>query len=136
MGTWGPGAFENDTAGEWLFRLEKSEGLGLIEKALAAPDTNDEAPIDAPQAEKALAACEVLAALLGSPGDDLPPEAETWAEDNAVDPPGELIERALDVIDGILDNSELGEQWDDSDDGESWREKVEDLRDRLDENLP
>jgi hypothetical protein len=136
MGTWGPGSFENDTAGEWLFRLEKSAGLGFVEKTLAAVNLGDEAELEAPQAEKALAACEVLAALLGSPSDDLPPEAETWAEDNAADPSGELIERAIAVIDRILSNSELRQQWDDSEDAEHWQERVDDLRGRLDENLP
>ncbi|HEY7689984.1 MAG TPA: DUF4259 domain-containing protein [Dongiaceae bacterium] len=136
MGTWGPGAFENDTAGEWLFRLEKSAGLGFVEKTLAAVKLDGEDELEAPQAEKALAACEVLAALLGSPSDDLPPEAETWAEDNAADPSGELIERAIAVIDLVLSNSELKQQWDDSEDGENWQEKVDDLRGRLDENLP
>ena len=72
----------------------------------------------------------------GSPSDDIPPEAETWAEDNAADPSGELIERAIAVIDRVLENSELRPQWEDSDDGENWQTAVDDLRGRLDENLP
>ncbi|MFM9843405.1 MAG: DUF4259 domain-containing protein [Dongiaceae bacterium] len=136
MGSWGPGSFENDTAGEWLFRLEKTEGLAFVAKTLAAVNLDSEDELEAPQAEKALAACEVLAALLGSPSDDLPPEAETWAEDNASDPSGELIERAIAVIDRVLENSELRQQWEDSDDGENWQTAVDDLRGRLDENLP
>jgi len=136
MGSWGPGSFENDTAGEWLFRLEKTEGLAFVEKTLAAVNLESKDELETPQAEKALAACEVLAALLGSPSDDLPPEAETWAEDNAADPSGELIERAIAVIDRVLENSELRQQWEDSDDGENWQTAVDDLRGRLDENLP
>ena len=44
--------------------------------------------------------------------------------------------RAIAVIDLVLSNSELKQQWDDSEDGENWQEKVDDLRGRLDENLP
>jgi hypothetical protein len=35
MGTWGIGNFENDTAADWVYQLELSQGLNALLTALA-----------------------------------------------------------------------------------------------------
>jgi hypothetical protein len=36
MGTWGTGAFDNDTAADWLYALEEVDDLSLIETTIAS----------------------------------------------------------------------------------------------------
>ena len=66
MGAWGIGTFENDDAGDWVDRLEESEGLTLLTETLA-PAADPSGYLEAPTCTEALAAAEVVAALAGRP---------------------------------------------------------------------
>ncbi len=85
-------------------------------------------------ATEALAACEVIARLRGSEGDKTPfsEAADRWVESHAALKESAPIDAALSAIDRILTPpSELLELWTDSDDFESWRTSVLELRERL-----
>ena len=74
MGTWGMGTFEDDDALDWLHDLEE-QGLPILERALSMqlPEY-----LSAPDGQVLLAAAEVVAAMKGSPADDLPDAIDDW----------------------------------------------------------
>ena len=138
MGAWGHGSFENDTALDWVselterrgfFVFKKAGGFSVLEKALeVVPDT----PLDADAGSEALAAAEVIAALMGKGRDCLPKELAEWvsnAQPVDVEP---LRTKALKALDAVLsEDSELRELWEESEDFEAWKSDVEGLRSLL-----
>ena len=82
MGAWGFGTFENDDAGDWLFDLEETNDLSLIEQTLTLEDDY----IEAPDGCNALAAAEIVAALMGKTRGCLPENATKWINDNKEQP--------------------------------------------------
>ncbi|MFZ1641842.1 MAG: DUF4259 domain-containing protein [Candidatus Contendobacter sp.] len=130
MGTWGIKAFENDTASDWIFSLQESEGDSLLLETLNR-EPDPESGYEAPDSEEGLAATEVVAALKGHPSPDIPKEVKEWVEANKETKTDELITLALRLIDSTLKQSELLELWTESDDIEKWKATVLDLRKRL-----
>jgi hypothetical protein len=133
MGAWGVLAFDNDDANHWAYGLEDANNLALVELALEAVETADDY-LEAPDAENALAACEVLARLNGKAGykNSYTEKVDDWVAAHPLKPPAALIERANRAIDRILgDHSELRELWSDSAENDGWLASVEDLRRRL-----
>jgi hypothetical protein len=130
MGAWGPGAFENDAAIDWLAEIEPNGDAltGPLMRVLAGDFP------EADEASEALAAAELIAALHGRPADGLPEEAAGFIEgwDGKPPPP---VDSALSAIDKILSGSELLELWsEESDDGEpspEFRAALADLKRRL-----
>jgi poly-gamma-glutamate capsule biosynthesis protein CapA/YwtB (metallophosphatase superfamily) len=84
-GAWGEGNFENDDAMDWAGACAKSTSAAFVRAAFEPALTG--AMLEAREAAIAVAAAEVVAAALGKPGPDLPPELKTWIERR---PPGEL----------------------------------------------
>lgn len=81
MGAWGHRTFDNDDASDWIEELDQSTDLFAINAALDAVASSDGGYVESPDCCKALAAAEVVAALLGRPGSDLPPAANAWVKD-------------------------------------------------------
>ena len=130
MGTWGIGTFENDDASDWVYELEPANDLSVVQAALAT--LNDATGYrEAPTCVNALAAAEVVAALLGKPSPDLPEAVVGWVSANARLPARDLRTNALTAIDKILGDSELRELWGETDDAEAWQASVQELRARL-----
>lgn len=133
MGTWGVLAFDNDDANDWAFGLEEVADLSLVGSALS--DVEQTAGyLETPVASEALAACEVLARLLGHPGyhNAYTETADRWVSSHRLVPPDALLARAAAVIRRILaDESELRDLWDDSKMATEWRSAVADLEARL-----
>jgi hypothetical protein len=132
MGAWGVLAFDNDDANDWAYGLDDVSDLTLVESAFSQLEEADDY-LEAPTACEALAACEVLARLLGHPGysNSYTEKVDEWVRQHAIAPSPKLIARAQSAIDRILaDKSELRDLWEEGDASE-WRAVVEDLRDRL-----
>ena len=132
MGAWGVLAYDNDDANDWACGLDDVTNLSLVEQAFAAVETAV-AYLEAPQACEALAACEVLARLLGHPSyhNAYTRKVDEWVGRHPLKPSPRLLARASSVIDRILgEKSELRELWEEGDAGE-WLTAVEDLRSRL-----
>ncbi len=133
MGTWGTGAFDNDTAADWSYALEQVDDLSLIDATIASVlDCDDDYP-DADLAAEAIAACEVVARLRGRHGvrDDSTETVDNWVKTHAQSPSKALLESARQAIGRVLaENSELRELWAESE-GADWLAAVEDLRLRL-----
>ena len=134
MGAWGVLAFDNNEACDWASDLEKAADLSLVEAAFAAVAGPAEY-LDAHEACNALAACEVLARLLGSYGYRNPSTeaVDAWVASHQIQPTSDLLARADAVIDRVLgENSELGDLWDESEGvGVKWHQSVDELRHRL-----
>src|SRR6478735_8900442 len=96
MGSWGVLPFENDDALDWVWELEDAEDFSVLELSLehvasAEPDEN----VEAADAEEALAAAEVVSALLGKPLEELPEPVEAFLQQNRGKKPGpELVKLA------------------------------------------
>ena len=68
MGAWGTGNFENDTALDWVWSLEESKDLSLVEDAISDVLNSGDC-LDADLGCAGLAAAEVVAALRNKPVD-------------------------------------------------------------------
>jgi len=130
MGTWGLNTFDDDDARDWLYDLEE-RGVEAIDQALGEiVEINDYIETDV--GSRALAACEVVAALAGKPSEGLTDEVLAWVESQAEFDVTRFRDTALSAIDDILgDRSELKDRWEDSDGFEPWKARVLDLQSRL-----
>jgi len=66
MGAWGHGSFDNDDACDLACDLTECTDLSIVEEALRAAINPDDY-LEAPEAGRAVAAAEVVLALLGQP---------------------------------------------------------------------
>jgi len=130
MGTWGLGSFENDDALDWLIDLESASDTSILRDTLFLVNESKDDYLDASDSCYALAAAEVVAALAGKPSANLPLEVAKWIEDKGK-PSNELISSAKQAIRAVLEDSELKELWEETDDYEVWVSEVEGLLDRL-----
>lgn len=80
MGCWGIGNFDNDDAMDWACELSEGTGFRPVDRVLLAPCNVEY--LDAPEACEALAAAEVVAALLGHPASDLPVDVARWVAEH------------------------------------------------------
>jgi hypothetical protein len=123
MGAWGYGNFENDTALDWIWELEKTSDLGLVERAISDVVNCDDY-LDADLGCVGLAAAEVVAALMGKPPKDLPEEASAWIQAHQLVPAQELVQASLAAIDKVRnqEQSELKELWEEEEEEEEEEE--------------
>lgn len=133
MGTWALHAFGNDEAADFLDDLTAKGDLELVTQAVQDA-VEQEDYLEAPSAELALAAIEVLCALRGSPSPlflaqkDLP----QWLDEQAGHDAQVSNDTALQAIDRLLGgSSELAELYEESDENEAWRNGVLALRERV-----
>jgi hypothetical protein len=107
-----------------------SRGAVAIQEALTevvalGPDDY----LESPEASRAIAATELVAAMLGASAVDLPREAVEWLA-NAPAPDPDLQASAIAALDRVVGNSELAELWEDSGD-DAWRAQQADLMERV-----
>jgi hypothetical protein len=130
MGAWGAGSFDNDDAHDWVYELEES-GVDAIHSALAEV-IDGGGYVEAPECSMAIAAAEVVAAVLGRPTRAALPEgARSFL---ATRPPVDLdlADRARAAIDRVLaPDSELRDLWEESDSFATWKRGLVELRSRL-----
>lgn len=86
--------------------------------------------VGAPEASRALAAAEVVAALSGHPASDLPEESVAWVVGTKA-PNRTLAQQAKIVVRRILTDSELRELWEETKEYQTWKRGPEGLRKRL-----
>ena len=134
MGTWALDAFGNDYAMDWAQDLHEYKTLELVETTLDNVIDSQEAELEAPFAAEALAALDVIARLLGMPGENDPATADVdeWvaACKKKVTPP--LLEKARLAFERIMaESSELRQLWQDSEHYADWQADVAALRARV-----
>lgn len=141
MGAWGIHTFENDGALDWLGGFLDAPSEKRITDTFSPVDGRlpgwigrlfgrkpQHPPIDL-DGEDVLAAAEVVATILGRPSGSNPNELDN-PPDLALGP--ETVAHAKFAIDSILRSSHLRDCWEETDDYESWKATVENLRQRLD----
>jgi hypothetical protein len=129
MGADGVGAFDNDGAMDWVAELE-GRGEAAIRDALTAVAKADvDSYVEAPAAEEALAAAEVVAALAGHRAENLPDEVCAWIDAHGI-PADDLFDLALRATKRVASSSELRELWDEAG-ADEWLAATRDLRYRL-----
>ena len=131
MGAWGPGAFDNVDAADWVYELLESADLTPARAALAAP-TDSDGWLETPEGARAVAAAAVVAA--GFDGDlrGLPDDIVEWLEyhpDAGTRADARLAMDALERVAGR--DSELREVWLDAANGPAWVEEIARLGTRL-----
>jgi hypothetical protein len=127
MGTWGPGAFENDSALDFVPEIETAQDLADA-LTIRAPDQ----PIDVDTACRIVVVAECVAAMRGHPCDDMPDAlAERLAKFGK--PSRSLFHHARDHLAGVMIRSELMELWAEGDPS-PFNLAMHDLLERL--NLP
>ncbi|MCU1453080.1 MAG: hypothetical protein JWN46_1226 [Acidimicrobiales bacterium] len=122
MGAWGPEAFENDDAADWLYEFERFDDLRLVRAVLKTIVAGD-GYLEAVDGAIALAAAEVVALALGQPGPDVSIVAATWVRWHpgvATPQDAALALRAVDRAES--EQSELAELWDDP--GDEWHART------------
>jgi hypothetical protein len=109
MGTWGPGAFDNDAACDWSADLTEADDLSLVENTLSSAEEADEDELDLDLACEAIAACEVVARLQGrgSRPSANTAELDQWIKARAERPSPRLVRSASNVLDRVVSSSDL-----------------------------
>ena len=134
MGAWGTGLFENDDALDFAGDVIERGGLALVENVLEELlDMGDEY-VEAPEAEQALVAAEIVAALAGRPAAEYPDELAEWLDGLDAVPDDALVDTARRAVQRVLTPpSELLELWEEAgeDDYGEWRVGVEAIAARL-----
>ena len=129
MGAWGIGNFDNDDAADWLYELGESQGAEILVAALE--QATSEGYLEAPECLVALAAAEIVAALLGKSSNTLPDEVREWVAANDIEVDHNLLSLARAAVKRIKEDSELRELFQDSDNYEQWLALEDDLIKRL-----
>ena len=132
MGAWGSGVFENDTGCDFATTVAEGGGIPALTQALDRVLSSKDDYLEAPDAEEALAAAEIVARLIGNSGKETAYTAsiDSWIKSAQVKASGELVEKAK--LSALRVLSELLELWMDSDDFEGWKRSIEEVLGRLD----
>jgi hypothetical protein len=130
MGAWGHGNWENDDASDWAIQLEESNDTALLKQTLSKVMSNS-GYLEAPDCCEALASAEVVAALKGAFGKDLPEKLKKWASQHSAEFTPELSALALQAVGKIKSDSELKELWEESGPAPEWFAVLENLEKRL-----
>jgi len=132
------GVFENDDASDWVYELEQSSDLSVVQQTLAevagpGGSADDEDGPQAPDAAAALAAAEVVATLRGRPGDGVPDDVGKWVAALGEPASGELVGLARAAVRQVLTASELKDLYDEAgvESSEEWEACLDDLLTRL-----
>lgn len=133
MGAWGYGIFENDETMDWQADLVRSEGLDMLRESIERAVGDED--MEAQTASIALGAIAVLAAIQEqAPNAEFEhmEELQAWIHRHR-GTGTELNGKARQVIQQILEQSELKELWEETDEYAEWESTVTGLGERLGE---
>ena len=129
MGAWNFGPFGNDDAADWLCELEASDDASVICFALGVIAGGRY--LESSECCNALAAAEIVPALLGRPMMGLPNVAGAWVARHRKLDVSSLVEAALSAVRRIRTDSELKDLWMESDELAGWSTTLDDVTARL-----
>jgi hypothetical protein len=136
MGAWSEENFGNDDAGDWIWELEKSKGLDTLLSPIKSIIANEEY-LESPDCCEALAASEVIASGITGDISNIPEEAQKWLnKKQGLFGKKPIIEKehatlAKQAVEKIVENSELKELWEESEDYSKWQGVQSMLIDKL-----
>jgi len=106
-GGWAADTLSNDDASDLLGQIPNG-GVEAIRSALDAA-LNPVSPVSDERASRALAAAEMVAAMVGNPSRYLPAPCKEWAVLHSKDANRDLIESAVRAVDRVVKGSETQE---------------------------
>ena len=131
-GRWEADTLSNDDASDLLGQIVPNGGVEAIRSAfdaalIPASRVNDE------RASRALAAAEMIAAMMGSPSGYLPAPCKEWAVLHSKDANRDLIQSAVRAVDWVVKDSETQElmQEGGAKNLQDWQVSVANLKARL-----
>ena len=135
MPGWGTGSFENEDAQSFLARLN-SLGVDDLRQMLTHAAAQDY--LEAPESGAAVAAAEVVAALVAAANDETsspatPRQILDWiriSKSKAGAPP-DLVEAARHAVEKVRTNSELKDLWLEAEGLNEWSAALRELKERL-----
>jgi glycine/D-amino acid oxidase-like deaminating enzyme len=128
VGAWGTGSFENDDAADWLAELNTITPADLTKILVQAAD--HAGYLEAPAANVAVAAAEIVAALNGSLAPGAPAIVE-WTKKHPQAFTPELKALAIRALERVRRNSEVKDLWLEADGLNDWIATLQDLQARL-----
>lgn len=131
MGAWGTRNFENDGSQDWIFDLIENKDGGLVADTLARIVNNIET-LEVPDCEEALAAAELVAALVGRASEDFPEDPLDQLDVLNLIGTRALRNQAIAAVNKIVASSEMKNHWEDAGQGEPWAAVQAGLLKRLD----
>ena len=135
MGAWGYRSFENDSALDWVYLLQDHDDHGFIVETLQLVSTQKNASLVEPAPTHAIAAAEVIAAILGEPSEDCPVAVMDWIEGKSLISKL-IVAQAKQAIQIIQSDSSLKRLWRYQQDLDNWEGVLQDLVNRLHQALP
>lgn len=137
MPGWGTGSFENEDAQDFLGRL-KSLGVDDLRQILARAADQDY--LEAPASSTAVAAAEVVAALVAAAKEETaspatPRQIFDWISKSRTGAPPELVDLARRGVEKVRTNSELKDLWLEAEGLNEWSAALRSLEERLGEGI-
>ena len=110
-GTWGVGSFENDSAADWAYELEKSKTTRYLLTVFNALPSEGYIEVDVCSA--AIAAADVAASLKDGKTEHLPKAVAVWVQSNRLGYKPILATKAIQAISFCknIERSELAQLW-------------------------
>jgi hypothetical protein len=132
MSPWGTGAFENDAARDWFYRVEEAVEPGDVIAAALDDALAEAGDLEVEPACAAVAAAELSAGCAGLGAEDLPDQIKRWASEHPHEPGAAETEQAVAAIERVRADSELRDLWDDELGADNaWLGMLDDLIARL-----
>jgi Domain of unknown function (DUF4259) len=130
MATWDYHNFDNDAAADFAEDFRKSPNEAVLYEALATA-AEEEGVIEAAEASQALAAAELVAAVIGKPAPDMPVGLLPATTQLDADGQDDLQELAIEAVEAVLRSSELQQRWAESENYAAWQALQQNLLQRL-----
>lgn len=135
---WETGLLDNDAALNFLSQASRSDSVAPLREIFTAALTDPRAALDDETASRAIAAAELVAALIGAGAPELPETAKVWAKRYAVSADAALVRLAISAVNRIAANSETRTLWQANGDKDldAWLAGLTELRERLAGAMP
>ncbi len=130
---WGPASFENETAVDWFYLVEEATDPGAVISAVLDDALGDADELDVVISCETIAAAELAASCAGQRPAGLPDHVLGWVDTHPHRPHGAEIERAVAAVTRVRSESQLRDQWNETDMGRdgAWLRELDDLLARL-----
>jgi len=125
MGAWGFKTFENDYALDWVDSLICQNKKDMVIRALKEIELNNEY-IEGPECSEALCAIELISSIKSEDSSNLTEELLEWINEKrgllmkSITFSQSEIDLAISTLQKIINDSELKELWQESDNYQEW----------------
>jgi hypothetical protein len=119
-----------DAAVDWALEFVDGNSQSKLAKAFDTVIDGGAKYLEVDEAHAAIAAAEVVAALLGKPASNLPDELEEWVSGKRLRNP-KILPRAVKAVKSVARKSELKDLWQEAGRLNQWKASVNELLARL-----